>query len=154
VLTTDPLSQAYLQFNDGINLAMNERTTVRILSPWEKDKPAVRIFRLRHGEIWAKMVGEMPKAFEVETPVAAAAAKGTVFSEFTMKVHADGLSILSVIAGAVEFGTPFNSWWVKTNSVSRGERGKQCTKPEPANDHSAKSWVNDLLAATLGETRR
>jgi hypothetical protein len=148
VVMTDAASQAYMQFNEGINLAMNEQTTLRILSRWQKDKAAVRILRISQGEIWAKTVGEIPKAFEMETPVAAAAAKGSLFNEFNLKVQRDGLSILTVMAGAVEFGTPFNTWWVKTNNFSSGERGKKCTKPEPTDVQAVKSWANDLMAAT------
>ena len=73
VLKTDGGSQALIEFQDGIQVALNESTTFKLLSRWERDKPTVRILRLKQGEVWAKTAGG-PKRFEVETPIATAAA--------------------------------------------------------------------------------
>ncbi len=142
VLKTDASSQAYIQLKQGVNVALNEETSFKILSRWQKDKPTTWILRLSQGEVWAKTTGEGPKAFEVETPVATAAVKET---EFNLKVQEDGQSILTVIEGVVQFGTPFGTCPIRTNTISYGVRGKKCTKPAPSDPQAAKSWTATLL---------
>lgn len=142
VLKTDASSQAYIQLKQGVNVAMNEETSFKILSRWQKDKPVTWILRLSQGEVWAKTTGEGAKAFEVETPVATAAVKET---EFNLKVQEDGQSILTVIEGVVQFGTPFGTCPIRTNTISYGVRGKKCTKPAPSDPQAAKSWTATLL---------
>jgi hypothetical protein len=136
VLMTEPASQALIEFKEGIQVALNENTSFKILSRWEKDKPVTRIIRLKHGEVWAK-TGEGPKALEVETPVATASVRET---EFNLKVQADGQSVLTVIQGIVEFGTPFGTCPIRPSTISYGVRGKKCTKPAPTDVAPLTSW--------------
>lgn len=140
VLKTDGSSQALINFAEGIEVALNENTSFKLLSRWEKDMPTVRILRLKQGEVWAKTAGG-PKRFEVETPVATAAVKET---EFNLKVQDDGQSILTVIEGVVQFGTPFGTCPIRTDTISYGVRGKKCTKPAAADAKAAKSWTDAL----------
>ncbi|SLM49211.1 conserved exported protein of unknown function [Nitrospira japonica] len=137
VLKTDASSQALITFSEGIEVALNEDTSFKLLSRWEKDKPTVRILRLKQGEVWAKTAGG-PKRFEVETPVATASVKET---EFNLKVQEDGQSILTVIEGIVQFGTPFGTCPIRTDTISYGVRGKKCTKPATSDAKAAKSWT-------------
>lgn len=137
VLKTDASSQALITFSEGIEVALNEDTSFKLLSRWEKDKPTVRILRLKQGEVWAKTAGG-PKRFEVETPVATASVKET---EFNLKVQEDGQSILTVIEGIVQFGTPFGTCPIRTDTISYGVRGKKCTKPAASDAKAAKSWT-------------
>jgi hypothetical protein len=137
VLKTDGSSQALIEFQEGIQVALNESTTFKLISRWEKDKPITRILRLSQGEVWAKTAGG-PKRFEVETPVATASIKET---EFNLKVQDDGQSILTVIEGVVQFGTPFGTCPIKTETISYGVRGKKCTKPAATDAKAAKSWT-------------
>jgi hypothetical protein len=138
VLMTEPASQALIEFKEGIQVALNENTSFKILSRWEKDKPVTRIIRLKHGEVWAK-TGEGPKALEVETPVATASVRET---EFNLKVQEDGQSVLTVIQGIVEFGTPFGTCPIRPSTISYGVRGKKCTKPAPTDVAPATSWAS------------
>ncbi|MDF0644426.1 MAG: FecR family protein [Nitrospira sp.] len=138
VLKTDSGSQALITFTEGIEVALNENTSFKLLSRWEKDKPTVRILRLKEGEVWAKTAGG-PKRFEVETPVATAAVKET---EFNLKVQEDGQSILTVIEGVVQFGTPFGTCPIRTETISYGVRGKKCTKPAATDAKAAKAWAD------------
>jgi ferric-dicitrate binding protein FerR (iron transport regulator) len=142
VLKTDASSQAYIQLKLGVNVALNEETSLRILSRWQKDKPITSILRLSQGELWAKTTGDGPKAFEVETPVATASVKET---EFNLKVQPDGQSILTVIEGVVQFGTPFGTCPIRTNTISYGVLGKKCTKPAPSDPLAAKAWTTALI---------
>ena len=105
ILRTEPASQALIEFRNGIQVALNENTTFKPLSRWEKAKGITRIIRLKQGEIWVK-TGEGPKPLEVETPVATAAVRET---EFNMKVQEDGQSTLTVIHGVVDFGNAFGT---------------------------------------------
>ncbi|BCA53223.1 hypothetical protein W02_03630 [Nitrospira sp. KM1] len=143
IIQTDGTSQALIEFKEGIQVALNESTSLKLLSRWEKDKPTTRILRLKQGEVWAKTSGG-PKLFEVETPVATASVKET---EFNLKVQEDGQSILTVIEGVVQFGTPFGTCPIKTETISYGVRGKKCTKPAPTDVKAAKSWTETVRAA-------
>jgi hypothetical protein len=140
VLQTDGSSQALIEFKEGIQVALNESTSFKLLSRWEQDRPTTRILRLMQGEVWAKTSGG-PKLFEVETPVATAAVKET---EFNLKVQDDGQSILTVIEGVVQFGTPFGTCPIRTETISYGVRGKKCTKPAPTDAKAARGWTDTL----------
>ena len=140
VLQTDGNSQALIEFKEGIQVALNESTSFKLLSRWEQDKPTTRILRLKQGEVWAKTSGG-PKLFEVETPVATAAVKET---EFNLKVQDDGQSILTVIEGVVQFGTPFGTCPIRTDTISYGVRGKKCTKPAASDAKAARAWADAL----------
>jgi ferric-dicitrate binding protein FerR (iron transport regulator) len=140
VLRTDPGSQGLIELIDGITVALNENTTAKLLSRWEKGKRVTRIVRLKQGEIWVKTT-EGPKAFEVETPVATGVVRET---EFNMKVHPDGQSVLTVIQGVVEFGTAFGTCPIRTATVSYGVRGKRCTRPEPTDTASVLGWSKTI----------
>jgi len=141
VLRTEPASQALIEFKEGIQVALNENTTFKILSRWEKVKGITRIIRLKQGEVWVK-TGEGPKSLEVETPVATAAVRET---EFNIKVQEDGQSILTVIQGIVEFGTAFGTCPIRTSTISYGVRGKRCTKPAPTDVKPAIAWTQAVL---------
>lgn len=141
VLRTEPSSQALIEFKEGVQVALNENTTFKILSRWEKAKGITRIIRLKQGEIWVK-TGEGPKLLEVETPVATAAVRET---EFNMKVQEDGQSILTVIHGIVEFGTAFGHCPIRTSTVSYGVRGKRCTKPAAIDVKPVIAWTGAVL---------
>jgi len=140
VLKTDSNSQAMIEFSEGVTVALNENTSFKLLSRWEKGMPTVRILRLKQGEVWAK-TSSGPKRFEVETPVATAAVKET---EFNLKVQDDGQSILTVIEGIVTFGTPFGTCPIRTDTISYGVRGKKCTKPAATDAKAARSWADAL----------
>jgi hypothetical protein len=135
-------SQALILFNEGIQVALNEDTSFKILSRWEKGKPATRIIRMKKGEVWVK-TGDGPKAFEVETPVATASVRET---EFNMKVQEDGQSILTVIQGIVEFGTAFGTCPIRPSTISYGVRGKKCTKPAPTDVGPTVNWTKSVLS--------
>jgi ferric-dicitrate binding protein FerR (iron transport regulator) len=136
VLRTAPGSQALIQLADDITVALNENTVAKLLSRWEKGKRRVGILRLRQGEVWVKTSGGQ-KAFEVETPGATAIVRET---EFNMKVHGDGQTVLTVMQGVVEFGTPFGACQIRASMVSYGVRGKQCTRPEAVDTAAVSRW--------------
>jgi len=137
---TERGSQAYIRLADGTQLAMNEETTLTVRVRTERARGITRIFKLFFGEIWVKTT--TPRPIEVETPVATAAIKGT---EFNIKVLPDGRSILTVVEGLVEFGTPFGTCPIPTSTQSFGERGKRCTKPVPVNPAPVIAWIANVV---------
>lgn len=137
---TERASKALIRLADGTQVAMNEETTFLVQARRERAKGVTRIFKLLIGEMWIKTSEPVP--IEVETPVATAAIKGT---EFNLRVQPDGKSILTVIEGLVEFGTPFGTCPIRTATVSYGERGKKCTKPAPTDPTSAIAWVAEVV---------
>jgi ferric-dicitrate binding protein FerR (iron transport regulator) len=137
---TERGSQAYIRLADGTQLAMNEETTLTVRARTERARGIIRIFKVFLGEIWMKTT--TPRPIEVETPVATAAIKGT---EFNIKVLPDGRSILTVVEGLVEFGTPFGTCPIPTSAQSLGERGKRCTKPVPVNPAPVIAWIASVV---------
>jgi hypothetical protein len=140
-LKTDVSSQARIELNNGILVALNETTTLTLLSRWEKAMGITPIIRLKQGELLVKTGGGW-KPLEIETPVATAAVKGT---EFNLKVLEDGQTTLTVIEGIVEFGTAFGTCPIRTSTISYGNRGKKCTKPEPTDVSPTIEWAQAIL---------
>ena len=140
VLRTEAASQALITVQEGIEVALNENTILKLLYRWEKANGTTQILRLKQGEIWVK-TGPGPKQLEVETPVATAAVRET---EFTIKVQDDGQTTLTVIQGIVEFGTAFGTCPIRTSTISYGVRGKRCTKPEQVDVRPARAWLQGL----------
>ena len=136
VLRTEAASQALIQIKPGIPVALNERTTLKILSRWDKAGGTTRILRVSRGGIWAK-AGDGARQLEIETPTAVAAARD---AEIDLKVTEDGQSSLTVVQGTAELGTPFGVCAVRGGTASVGARGAACTAPQPANVAGAVSW--------------
>jgi len=137
VLKTEANGQALIILRDGTQVALNENTTMKMLSRWEKAKGSTPILRMNQGEVWLK-TERGPKPVEVETPVAVAA---TQDAELNLKVLADGQSVLTTINGLVEFGTAFGTCPIRTGSISYGNRGARCTKPEATDAKATTSWI-------------
>ncbi len=136
VLRTEAGSQALIQLRPGTPVALNEKTTLKILSRWDKTSGTMRILRVRQGQVWVK-AGDGARQLEIETPAAVAAARD---AEVDLKVAEDGQSALTVVQGAAEFGTPFGVCSVKGGTASVGARGAACTAPQPANVAATVSW--------------
>jgi hypothetical protein len=136
VLRTEAASQALIQLRPSIPVALNERTTVKILSRWDKTGGTTRILRVSRGGIWAK-AGAGANQLEIESPAAVAAARD---AEIDLKVADDGRSSLTVVQGTAELGTPFGVCTVRGGTASVGARGAVCTTPQPANAAATVSW--------------
>lgn len=136
VLRTEAASQGLIQLGPGIPVALNERTTLRILSRWDKTGGTTRILRVSRGGIWAK-AGAGASQLEIESPAAVAAARD---AEIVLKVAEDGQTSLTVVQGTAEMDTPFGVCSVRAGTASVGARGSTCTAPQPANVAAAVSW--------------
>lgn len=136
VLRTEMASQALIQLRPAIPVALNERTSVKILSRWDKTGGTTRILRVSRGGIWTK-AGAGANQVEIESPAAVVAARD---AEIDLKVAEDGQSSLTVVQGTAELGTPFGVCSVRGGTASVGARGAACTAPQPANVAGAVSW--------------
>ena len=141
VLRTEAGSQALIQLRPGVPVALNEKTTLKILSRWDKTGGTMRILRVRQGEVWVK-AGDGARQLEIETPAAVAVVRD---AEIDLKVAEDGQSALTVVQGAAEFGTPFGVCSVKGGTASVGARGAACTTPQPANVPAAVAWKQAVV---------
>jgi hypothetical protein len=141
VLRTNDASQALITIYEGIVVALNEHTILKLFNRWEKAKGITPILRLQQGELWVK-AGPGSQPLEVETPVATAAGRET---EFNMQVQEDGQTTLTVIQGTVDFGTALNTWSVPASTVSYAGRGKRCTKPELMDVKPAIAWLRTIV---------
>ena len=136
---TEKGAKAFIKLVDGTLVALNDETIFVVKVRWQREL-VTQIFHLVQGEIWVKTNG--PKALEVETPVAVAAITKT---EFDIRVLPDGNTILTVMEGLVEFGTPFGTCPIPAGKRSVGERGKKCTKPATASPGEVKAWIADVV---------
>ena len=139
VLRTESASQALIQLRPSTPVALNEKTSLKILSRWDKSlggNGIIRILRVSGGEVWTR-AGSGERQLEVETAASVATARD---AEIDLKVAADGQSTLTVVAGTVDFATPFGQCSVRSGTVSIGARGASCTAPQPANAAAAVGW--------------
>jgi hypothetical protein len=139
VLRTEPASQALIQLRPGTPVALNEKTTIKILSRWDKNAGGagtIRILRVSRGEVWAK-AGAGERQLEVETPASVTAARD---AEFDLKVAEDAQTSLTVVQGTVDFATPFGQCSVRGGTGSVGAHGAGCTAPQPANAAATIGW--------------
>ena len=139
VLRTESASQALILLRPSTSVALNEKTSLKILSRWDKSiggSGTVRILRVSAGEVWAR-AGSGERQLEIETPVSVASARD---AEVDLKGADDGQSTLTVVAGTADFATPFGQCAVRSGSASIGARGASCTAPQPANAAATVGW--------------
>lgn len=141
VLRTEASTQALIQLRPGVPVALNERTTLKILSRWEKTGGTTRILRVSRGGVWTR-AGDGARQLEIETPAAVAAGRD---AEFDLKVGEDGRTAVTVVQGTVPLATPFGACSVPGGTTSVGVRGAACTAPQPANAAAAVSWKQTVM---------
>jgi len=118
-LRTGPNSRAAITFANGIELKINENSTFTIQITEEREmKNAIDLLI---GEIFSKIMVEGVK-FEMRTPVAVAAVRGT---EFNTKVKKDKLTTFLVYKGIVEV-------WNELGSVTLTESKRTVVRPKEA----------------------
>jgi hypothetical protein len=118
-LKTGANSRAGITFANGIELKINENSTFTIQITEEREmKNAIDLLI---GEIFSKIMIEGIK-FEMHTPVAVAAVRGT---EFNTNVRKSGLTTVLVYKGIVEV-------WNELGSVTLTEAKKTVVQPNQA----------------------
>lgn len=138
---TERGGKALIRLTDGTQVAVNEETTFAVRVRLETGRGMARIFKLLLGEMWMKTSGPTP--IEVEAPAATAAVKGT---EFHIRVHRDGKSVLTVLEGEVEFRNGFCSPCRTAKATqSVAEQGKRCTEPVAVDPRAVVAWIADVV---------
>lgn len=118
-LKTETNSRAGITFANGIELKINENSTFTIQITEEREmKNAIDLLI---GEIFSKIMIEGVK-FEMHTPVAVAAVRGT---EFNTKVRKDKLTTFLVYKGIVEV-------WNELGSVTLTQAKRTVVQPNQA----------------------
>jgi hypothetical protein len=147
LLKTAPRGGAMIEFKDGTRLALNERTTLRILSRWTEKQGETRIIRLEVGEVWLR-TRRGPRMFtvargtEVEVSVGTAAVQD---GEVSVRLGEDGRAVVSTVQGSADLLTPFGTCAVGASKRSFAVRGKPCSEPEVADVAASIGWTATLL---------
>jgi len=147
LLKTAPRGGALIEFKDGTRLALNERTTLRLLSRWTEKQGDTRIIRLETGEVWLKsrrgprmLTGA--RSSEVEVSVGTAAVQD---GEVSVRLADDGRVVVSTVQGNADLLTPFGTCAVGASKRSFAVRGKPCSAPEAADVAASIGWTATLL---------
>ena len=108
-----------LEWLDGTRLVVEPNTALTVLKCHvnRADSSEVSQFRLDIGTIWVRVIKSLSSEsqFEIETPTATAAVRGTVFA---VRVGGDGRTHVSVLEGAVELGGDAEAARIEENSVA------------------------------------
>jgi ferric-dicitrate binding protein FerR (iron transport regulator) len=141
VVKTDAGSRALIELADGIRIALDESTTLILLSRWEKATGVHRIVRLKNGHLWVKgPTGG--KTVEVETSSGTAVVQN---GEIDIKAGENGQSVLSVTQGTAQFATSYGWCTVAVSTASTGARGRGCGANAPINAQQTLAWSRELL---------
>ena len=141
IVRTDQASQGLLDLGEGIRLAMNENTSIQILSRWEKSSGVTKIVRVKKGQVWAKSAAG-GKPLEVETATGTAVFQN---AEIDFNVSETGQNVLSVIQGTAQFATAFGWCTVNASTSSSGARGRGCSPSAKANVQQVLAWTKELF---------
>ncbi len=115
VITTAPASGAAILFLDESQIKLNENTVFEIrqvaasprlrlgeVVPAAISQTVESLYGVSQGEVWLRNKNEKFR-FELQTPAVTAAIRGT---EFNLRVGRDGLSVLTMVEGQVQFANP------------------------------------------------
>lgn len=129
-----------LEWIDGTRLTVEPRTALTVLKCHvnKSDDAEVSQFKLDVGSVWIRVIKSLSQKskFEVETPTATAAVRGTVFS---VRVGEDGLTHVSVLEGAVEVDGSSEVTKVEPNSIATV--GGATTTVSPFDATESEQWA-------------
>lgn len=100
VVQTGPASSALLTWVDGSKVQVGPESRLEVKKCFSRNQQEVSLFRLDTGQIWSRISKRLRREsrFEVETPVAVAGVRGTIFS---VAVIPSGGARISVLDGSV-----------------------------------------------------
>jgi hypothetical protein len=133
--------QALIETEEGVQVALNRSTVVKVLTRWEKSKGTTRILRLQRGEVWARSL-KGQALLEIETPVGVLSANA---AEVSVSLVSDNEAVATVVQGTANLSTSMSSCQVRAGTMSRGYRGKACSTAAGAQVSSATAWSYPLL---------
>ena len=140
-LRVDGEGQALIETEEGVQVALNRSTVVKVLTRWEKSKGTTRILRLQRGEVWARSL-KSQALLEIETPVGVLSANA---AEVSVNLVSDNEAVATVVQGTANLSTSTSSCQLRAGTMSRGSRGKACSAAAGAQVSSATAWSYPLL---------
>ena len=140
-LRVDGEGQALIETEEGVQVALNRSTVVKVLTRWEKSKGTTRILRLQRGEVWARSL-KGQALLEIETPVGVLSANA---AEVSVSLVSDNEAVATVVQGTANLSTSMSSCQIRAGTMSRGSRGKACSTAAGAQVSSATAWSYPLL---------
>ena len=141
-LRVDGQGQALIETEEGVQVALNRSTVVKVLTRWEKSKGTTRILRLQRGEVWARSL-KGQALLEIETPVGVLSARA---AEVSVRLVSDNEAVATVVQGSADLSTSVSSCQLRAGTRSHGYRGKPCSTPAAAEVSSVTAWSHPLLA--------
>ena len=140
-LRVDGEGQALIETEEGVQVALNRSTVVKVLTRWEKSKGTTRILRLQRGEVWARSL-KSQALLEIETPVGVLSANA---AEVSVNLVSDNEAVATVVQGTANLSTSTSSCPLRAGTMSRGSRGKACSGAAVVQVSSATAWSYPLL---------
>ncbi len=134
-LKTDAKSKAAITFVNGIEVKLNDSTEITI-EVSEDMRGIGNEIDLLLGEIWSRVIKEGTQ-FEVQTPQAVAAVRGT---EFDIDVGGNGVTMVMVYKGTVEVANDFGTVNVKENSKTIVQSNEAPQPPITIDESDKKDW--------------
>lgn len=141
LVKTEAGSRALIELGDGIRIAIDENSTLMLLSRWEKASGVSRIVRLKKGHLWVKGPTN-GKSIEVETSSGTAIVQN---GEIDIKTSEDGQSVLSATQGTTQFATSYGWCTVSVSTASTGAHGRGCSPNASINVQQTIAWSRELL---------
>ena len=149
VIQTGPASGAAILCLDESQIKLNENTSFefRQVAPSPRLRlgeviPAAvtqavgSLYGVSQGEVWLRNKNDTFR-FELETPAATAAIRGT---EFNLRVNPDGLSVITMLEGSIQFANPFGALTLEPGEEGQARPGQAPTKRVLVRPADAVQW--------------
>ena len=150
VIQTGPASGAAILCRDESQIKLNENTSLELLQvaasprlslseviPAALTQTVESLYRVKEGEVWLRNKNDKFR-FELETPAVTAAIRGT---EFNLRVERDGVSILTMLEGMVNFTNPYGGVTLAAGEEGYARPGQAPTKRVVLNPADAVQWA-------------
>ncbi|MBM4289385.1 MAG: tetratricopeptide repeat protein, partial [Deltaproteobacteria bacterium] len=149
VIRTGPASGAAILCVDESQIRLNENTSLELrraapsprlrlaeVVPAAVSQTVESLYGVSQGEIWLRNKNDKFR-FELETPAATAAIRGT---EFNLRVGLDGLSVITLLEGRLQFANPYGELILEAGEEGLARPGQAPTKRVVVNPADAVQW--------------
>lgn len=149
-IQTGPASGAAILCLDESQMKLNENTSLELrqvaasprlrlgdVIPAAAAQTVASMYKVNQGEVWLRNKHDKFR-FEMETPAVTASIRGT---EFNLRVGADGVSVLTMLEGMVNFANPFGAVTLAAGEEGLARPGHAPTKRVVLNPADAVQWA-------------
>ncbi|MGQ9920875.1 MAG: tetratricopeptide repeat protein [Desulfobacca sp.] len=150
VIQTGPASGAAILCVDESQIKLNENTSLELrqvaasrrlqlgeVIPAAVVQTVESLYKVNQGEIWLRNKNDKFR-FELETPAVTASIRGT---EFNLRVDRDGVSILTMLEGLVNFANRYGGVTLAAGEEGLARPGQAPTKRVVVNPADAVQWA-------------